>query len=110
MFTGETKGKPATRIIDKKGFIKMQRGEGRVRMTIAKNYKAVVEDLYKDFVTFTTDACLRPDIYICIGPRMMDFAGSMTLDQLYALIDIELVGVDDDAPLMIVAIRNTLGL
>ena len=110
VFTGETKGKPATRIIDKKGFIKMQRGEGRVRMTIAKNYKAVVEDLYKDFVTFTTDACLRPDIYICIGPRMMDFAGSMTLDQLFALIDIELVGVDDEAPLMIVAIRNTLGL
>ena len=41
---------------------------------------------------------------------MMDFAGSMTLDQLFALIDIELVGVDDEAPLMIVAIRNTLGL
>ena len=110
LFTASVKGKAATRIIDKKGFIKMQRGESSSRVTTAGNYKAVVEHLYKDFVTYTTDSALRPDFYICIGPRMMDFAGSMALDQLFTLIDIELIGVDEDSEMLIVAVRNHMGL
>jgi N-methylhydantoinase A len=110
VFTGITKGKPATRIIDKKGFIKMQRGEGSARVVKVGKYKSAIEYLYKNFVTYTTDACLRPDFYIAIGPRLMDFAGSMSLDQLYALIDIETAGNDENDDMLIVAIRNNLGL
>ena len=110
VFTAEAKGKHATRIIDKKGFIKMQRGESSSRTVKVSDYKENLKYLYDNFVTYTTDAVLRPDFYICIGPRIMDFAGFMSLEQLYTLIDLELVGVAEDSEILISAVRNQLGL
>ena len=109
-FTSASKGRPATRIIDKKGFIKMQRGETLSRAVKVADYKQTLKYFYEDFVTYTTDAALRPDFYVCIGPRIMDFAGFMTLQQLYTLIDLELVGVADDSEILITAVRNQIGL
>lgn len=40
----------------------------------------------------------------------MDFAGSMALDQLFTLIDIELIGVDEDSEVLVAAVRNHMGL
>lgn len=110
LFTATVGGKPATRIIDKKGFIKVQRGESASQLCTAADYQDVVSHYYKDFVTFTTDSCLRPDFYVAIGPRLMDFSGSMTLEQLFGLIEIELIGVDAHTPILVTAVRNNMGL
>ena len=110
LFTANVSGKPATRIIDKKGFIKVQRGESTAQLCTIADYQETVSHYYKDFVTFTTDSCLRPDFYIAIGPRLMDFSGSMTLEQLFGLIEIELIGVDAQTPILVTAVRNNMGL
>ncbi len=106
LFTSANKGKPASRIIDKKGFIKMQRGESTYALTKVSEYQGVIERFWKEFVMFRSDSIGRPDFYVCVGPRIMDFAGTLTVEQLCTLIDIELIGLPEDKEIMIVAVRN----
>lgn len=106
LFTSDIKNKMYTRIIDRKGFIRMQRGESTYRLVKVSDYMLVIEDLWKNFVIYRSDSVSRPDFYICIGPRIMDFAGTLNVEHLGALIDIELTGLEDDAEILVVAVRN----
>lgn len=110
VFTAMPKGKPATRIINRKGFIKVQRGESDTTVTTPANFGAALDHYYKNFVTYTTDTVLHPDYYLVIGERLMDYDGSMDLDQIRSLIEFELAGLDEDQEIMITAVRNQLGI
>jgi N-methylhydantoinase A/oxoprolinase/acetone carboxylase beta subunit len=101
-----SKGQYVTRIIDKKGFIRVQRSQSKFAMVMVKDYKAIVEGFYKEFVVFRSDSVMRPDFYICIGPRIVDFEGTMRLEQIFILIDIELIGLSDEDEILVIAIRN----
>lgn len=107
LYTGTLKnGRPGARIIDKKGFIKMQRGDVSAKTVKAKDYKKAVDYLYENFVIYRTESIDRPDFYVCLKNRIMDFAGSMNNEQIETLIDIELVGVDENEDMMIVACKK----
>jgi N-methylhydantoinase A/oxoprolinase/acetone carboxylase beta subunit len=108
VFGGQREQTNAVRILDKKGFIKVQRTDAVSRTAPVKDYKAVVEKIWQNLVVYRHDSIARPDYYLCIGPRMMDFAGSMGLEQLYMLMDIELLGIDPEEPTLIVGVRNQL--
>ncbi len=110
VYTAVSKGKPATRILNKKGFIKVQRGESDTTVTTPGNFGNVIDHYYKDFVTYTTDTVLHPDYYLAIGERLMDYDGSMDVDQIKSLIEFELAGLDPSQEIMITAVRNQLGI
>jgi N-methylhydantoinase A/oxoprolinase/acetone carboxylase beta subunit len=98
----------AVRILDKKGFIKAQRADGAARVVAAKDYRDIVDRIWNNLVVYHQDGMLRPDYYLCIGPRMVDFSGSMGIEQIRMLIDMELSGVDPEYPVLLVGIRNTI--
>ena len=49
------------RIVDKKGFIKVQCSDGIAAKVKAGEYKEKVEELWKDMAVFKTATVLRPD-------------------------------------------------
>lgn len=93
------------RILDKKGFIKVQQSNGRIVECKAKDYRAVVKDMWENNATFKTDTVIRPDFYLCKGPRVSDFS-TVDLEQLYLLMDLEVSDLDPEEKIIVIASIN----
>ena len=72
-----------------------------LRTTVA-NYEAAVAQLWDDMAVYQSEVILRPDFYVCMGARVMDFS-STEFDQLKLLMGIELNTLEPDAEVLIVA-------
>ena len=96
------------RILDKNGFIKAQRGDGKAVAARAGDYQQAVKDLWESLATFGADGVLRPDYYVCAGARVMDFAGSTSLPNILMIMDVELQLMNPEDEVIIVGARNKL--
>ena len=92
----------AVRIIDKKGFIKVQRGRAMCVKTTAGEYLEVLKKLWDAMAVYQTELIQRPEYYICIGARVMDFT-AQEFEKLELLVDLEMSMVDSDEEVIIVA-------
>lgn len=97
IYGAETKKGSGIRVIDKKGFIRVQRENAVVVKTSIQSYLEQVGRLWESMANYQSDLIIRPDFYFCVGPRLLDFS-STDYSQLTMLIDIEMneiVGVDE---------------
>lgn len=108
VYNVENKGRQPLRILDKKGFIKVQRTDGTAVITKATGYRSVVTGMWEKLSIFKADAILRPDYYICVGARVMDFSGSVDLENILMLMDIEMQLVDSNENVIIVGAKNQI--
>lgn len=92
----------AVRILDTKGFIKVQRGRAMALKTIAGDYLSAVKQLWEAMAVYQTELIARPDFYLCIGARVMDFTAS-DFEQLELLMDIEVSTFEPDTEVIVVA-------
>ena len=84
VYQGKRGDKKPIRIVDLKGFIKVQCSHGAVTKCKAKDYKEVVSNMWNNLATFKTDSVLRPDYFLCVGPRVCDYS-AVDLDQVLLL-------------------------
>ena len=104
----KTNGKEAPiRIIDKKGFIRVQRKNAESVKTTVSQYKEIVKQLWEKRATYQAEVILRPDYYVCAGPRLMDFT-SIYFEQLELLMDTQLSDLEPDTEIIIVAANNEI--
>lgn len=92
----------AVRIIDKKGFIKVQRGRGMCASTLAGEYLEVLSGFWDEMAVYQTELIARPDFYLCIGARVMDFS-AIEFEQLQLLTDLEVGTLNPDEEVIVVA-------
>lgn len=104
----ERKDKKMLRILDKKGFIKVQRNDGDVVLTKAGAYRSVVTKMWEDLAIYKADTILHPDFYICAGARVMDFNGSTDLDQILMLMDVDMQMLDTGDDIIIMGAKNQI--
>lgn len=90
------------RIVDKKGFIKVQRGNGMAVCTTAANYKEEMQHLWDEMAVYQTELIARPEYYLCVGARVMDFS-STEFDQLTLLTDLEVSSLEPEDEVIVVA-------
>lgn len=102
VYQGKKDGKTPLRIVDKKGFIKVQCSDGLVVKCLVRDYKEVVGDLWKENAVFKTDTVLRPDFFLCVGPRVCDYS-SVDLEQILLLMNLDLGDREADEEIMIIA-------
>ena len=102
VFEATKKDKNAVRIVDKKGFIKVQCSSGSVRRCKVADYKQVVEELWEEQAEFKTDSVIRPDYFVCYGPRVSDYS-AVDLEQIYLLMDLDLGDRDGNEEIIIVS-------
>ena len=108
IFTGTKKKECPIRILDKKGFIRVQRGDGAIRVVRAGDYRSVVEELWRTQSVLFADNMLRPDYYICLGSRAPDFSGNSNLEKTLMLMDTELALMDPEEEIVVIAAKNRL--
>jgi len=109
VFTAKQKdGRNQIRIIDKKGFIKVQRGDGIGQKCKVADAQEVIAQMWEKLSEFKNDIKLTPDIFLCTGGKVLDYAGLMNLEQLYMVIDTELSTMEPDEEIIIVGAKNDL--
>ena len=102
VFQAEKDKKNPIRMVDKKGFIKVQCSNGSVVKCKVKDYKEVIASLWEKAANFKTDTVVRPDFFICFGPRVSDYSAN-DLEQVELLIDLDLGDRDEDEDIIITA-------
>lgn len=90
------------RIVDKKGFVKVQCSNANAVKCKVSEYEAVVTSMWNELATFKTDSVLRPDYFVCYGPRVSDYA-SNELKQILLLMDLDLSDRGAEEEIIIVA-------
>lgn len=96
------------RIIDKKGFIKVQRKYGLSELVKVHQVFDYIDYLWETLAVYTADAILRPDLYILIGAKIMDYSGTIDFEQLKILISLEIEDLDGDEELIVVGVKNEI--
>lgn len=82
VFGTQKAGKTEIRAIDKKGFIKLQRKNTTAVKTTTGGARSIADKLWEELAVFKSDIKLNPDIYLCIGGRIVDFEGLQDATQL----------------------------
>lgn len=108
IFSGNDKNKKSIRIVDKKGFIKVQRNFGNAYRVKAKDYESAVKAMWEELTVYKSDSVLRPDFYLCIGPRVMDFAAGGDYKQMIMLMDVNVQMADPEEEIVIVGAKNEI--
>lgn len=109
IFGGRKKnGVQPVRILDKNGFIKVQRKDAKAVLVKACDYQKTVTDFWEQMAVFGTDGIIRPDFYICMESRVMDFAGSAALESILMIMDTEVQMLEPDAEIAVIGAKNKL--
>ncbi|MFA9439351.1 hydantoinase/oxoprolinase family protein [Uliginosibacterium sp. sgz301328] len=101
-------GKQPIRVIDRKGFVKVQRANGLVETTTMEGVADVLEKLWNGTSNFSSEIRINPDVYVVAGSRVMDYSGIPELKQVSGLIEAELGDWGRNDPLILVLARNEL--
>lgn len=113
VFTGEQQSKTffglfnsykqMLRVVDRTGVVRLQREKASVSMTNLANVTAELARVV-DFLTDYGDAGRAiPDIFILYGARVANFSGLADLDQVTALVEVELRSLDSETRLVVIA-------
>jgi N-methylhydantoinase A/oxoprolinase/acetone carboxylase beta subunit len=112
VFTSATalkqKGKQPIRVVDKKGFIKVQRGDAAVKETTVANTVSVIDELWEAMTTYKSDLILFPDVFLCMAGRVLDYSSMPSKDHVLNVIATELDEFSPGEPTIVIAAKNDL--
>lgn len=106
LVTAEKKGKHALRIVDNKGFVKIQHGEAKALECTPETVEKAIKDLWVDCTVYKSDIALRPDVYVCYGARILDYSGIPEQEQVLKILETELATMRKDEKLVAVGACN----
>lgn len=104
----EKTGKNQIRVIDKKGFVKIQRGDGVSKHCKISELKEVTEMIWERLSVYRSEIRLTPDIYLCIGGKVLDYSGMTDIDQLFMVMETETSLLESDETVILVGAKNNL--
>ena len=94
------------RIIDKQGFVKVQRGHGGGALTTFGEIEETVSALWDSFTNYSSEIRINPDLFIIDGVRLLDYSGLTSAEQVMGLAKAELADYEASHELYIVATKN----
>lgn len=97
------------RVVDHRGFVKVQSGNAEAVKCKAKDWKEATEKLWKDNEVYLAEMVQNPDIFLCIGPKVLDFTKMLSLEQCETVMETEFLENDDpEKEVFIIASRVEL--
>lgn len=103
IFSYEKDGKKQMRLIDRKGFIKVQRKDALAYRIKTENWQEEISNAWNEATTYKAEMQRTPDMYLCIGGKVLDFEGTVSLDQLLMVMESEFVDTQDSEAILIAA-------
>ncbi len=106
VFAHRTGDATAMRIVDKKGFVRVQRGDAAVERCTAAQWQETVSRLWQEMLSYRNELVSTPDFYLCKEGRILDYMGITSLEQLVTIMTSEFLGTAPEEPVLLVAARN----
>ena len=97
------------RVIDKKGFIKIQRSNGGCVVTTMENAAEDLKKIWDASSNFSSEVRINPDVYVVAGSRVIDYSGIPEYAQVSGLIQAELADKGPKEEIILVLAKNSLG-
>ena len=102
VFGGKKHDEMAIRVIDNKGFVKVQRSEAQIIKTTVREYHDAVKQLWESCAVYSGEIVVRPDYYMCVGAKVMDFSSFSSLEQQYMIMDTSMADFEDDEEVLVI--------
>jgi len=100
--------KTQLRVIDKKGFIKIQRSDGSCLKTTMERVTDDLKEIWDASSDFSSEVRINPDVYIISGSRVIDYSGIPEFTQVSGLIEAEMADKQPHDEIILVVAQNTL--
>ena len=101
-------GRTPLYVVDKKGFIKVQRANGNVERTTLENAAETLKKMWDQASNFSSEVRINPDVYVISESRVLDYSGIPELTQVTGLIEAELADQKPEDEIILVLARNEL--
>ncbi len=108
VFTAMKNNKQQVRLVDHKGFIKVQRADGEASSFKAKDWEEETHKMWKRCLTYKAEMERTPDLYLCIGGKVMDYANTVSLEQLNIIMSTEFADADPEDDVILIGARSEL--
>lgn len=102
----ESDGNTQIRVVDSKGFVKVQRRQGGGLETTYKDLEENIAELWDRYTNYSSEIRINPDIFIVDGVRFIDYSGLSDVEQAVGLIKAELADHNPDDELYLLATKN----
>ena len=106
--THRQNGKLQIRVVDKKGFIKVQRGDAAVQATTVADSVAAIDSLWEQMTNYRSDLILYPDIFLCLAGRVLDYSSMPSKEHVLNVIATELDEFPPEEQAIVIAAKNDL--
>ena len=100
--------KQEIRVVSNKGLVQRQREDGIAISTTIAGVRSQTNQVWEQLLTYKSDIILTPDIYLCIGAKIVDFEGLQTLEQLTMLMDSELIMRSGNESVIVIGAKNNM--
>jgi N-methylhydantoinase A len=94
------------RVVDRGGFIKVQRADALVSQTTAGRALDELQRLWGMATSYDGNGVIPPDVYLVLGSQVVDFSGMLAADHALSVAASELAGSGPDEPVVLVAARR----
>lgn len=90
------------RIVNSEGVVRIQCQDGRALTTDPKKCMSDVDRCLGKLIQYSDGGEKLPQMYVMIGARLLDFSKLASKEQMEALLQLELAGVNPDEKIMVV--------
>ncbi|WP_313583432.1 hydantoinase/oxoprolinase family protein [Lacrimispora sp.] len=108
VFTAVKNQKSQLRLLDKKGFIKVQRGDAKAVTFTGEIWEEEVEKMWKSMLSYKNEMERTPDLYLCIEGKVLDFANTISLEQLKVIMGTEFAGLAPGESVILIGARSEM--
>ncbi|PJJ28479.1 hydantoinase/oxoprolinase family protein [Lacrimispora celerecrescens] len=108
VFTAVKNQKTQLRLLDKKGFIKVQRGDAKAVTFTGEVWEEEVEKMWNSMLSYKNEMERTPDLYLCIEGKVLDFANTISLEQLKIIMGTEFVGLAPEENVILIGARSEM--
>ena len=101
----ENKGKVNVRVVDHRGFVKVQAGDGIAQACCVKDWEEVVPKMWEETQYFKNEMARTPDFFLGIGGKLLDFTSYQDLETLEKVMRSEFIEYEPTDRILLVAAR-----
>ncbi len=101
-------GRYPLRVVDSKGFLKVQRGNATATITTGEAIQDDLKRAWGEAGNYSMQMALQPDAFVISGARLVDYSGLPELSQVAGLVESEFADVPPEGQIIIIAAKNEL--
>jgi N-methylhydantoinase A/oxoprolinase/acetone carboxylase beta subunit len=98
------------RVLDRQGFVKVQRSDGSVFQFTGATAAGGLKQSWEKLTIYNGDSIIFPDLFLIVGSHVMDLSGVQSVDHALGLVGTDLAGVKPDEPIVVLGTRGARGL